>query len=91
MMFHPIYQDSLHWTSLRPVKQTFDQLPSPGSTPEPYAEQHGVALVAEMGNPVAVQNITVAQVFMEPRIMHYFRSYSFCVFQLYHYSLRNSG
>jgi hypothetical protein len=36
----------------------FDQLPSPGSTPEPYAEQPGVALAAEMGNPVAVNVIT---------------------------------
>lgn len=41
----------------RAVTNTF-QLPSPGSTPEPYAEQDGVALAAEMGNPVAVNLIT---------------------------------
>jgi hypothetical protein len=40
------------------LTDTFGQLPSPGSTPEPYAEQHGVALAAEMGNPVAVNAIT---------------------------------
>jgi len=39
------------------VTDTFDQLPSTCSTPEPYAEQHGVALAAEMGNPVAVNII----------------------------------
>jgi len=40
------------------VTDTFDQLLSPCSTPEPHAEQHGVALAAEMGNPVAVNVIT---------------------------------
>jgi hypothetical protein len=40
------------------LTDTFGQLPSPGSTPEPYAEQEGVALAAEMGNPVAVDIIT---------------------------------
>jgi hypothetical protein len=40
------------------LTNTFDQLSSPGSTPEPYAEQLGVTLAAEMGNPVAVNVIT---------------------------------
>ncbi|KAF5382683.1 hypothetical protein D9615_003059 [Tricholomella constricta] len=36
------------------LTDTFGQLPSPGSTPEPFAEQDGVGLAAAMGNPVAV-------------------------------------
>ena len=40
------------------VIDMYNKLLSPSSTPEPYVEQHNVALVAEMGNPVVVNVIT---------------------------------
>ena len=55
-----LYLPSPESDQMARVTDTSNQVPSPGSTPEPpepYAEQYGVALAAETGNRAALSII----------------------------------